>query len=197
MIRNKCDVGCGAAVAYREGLGLAAVVLGRTQTGIRIRAVTSAQVDPSAAEDDIEARWWCRAVTDAERIAAAASARLRRRESSAKADNKADSNADNTANDSSALSFACDAVGAAAENLAIVLQSDREIADAAMRVVARIEAELQSRQRSGELKSVNKAYRAYRIEASGRGERVLRYDEWMRKYKENLVRQVAAALRGI
>jgi hypothetical protein len=67
----------------------------------------------------------------------------------------------------------------------------------AMTVVARVEAEIERLQRSGELKSVNKSYRAYRIEASARGEKTLRYDEWMGKYRENLVRQLAAALRYV
>lgn len=83
----------------------------------------------------------------------------------------------------------------AAKKLAIALLSEDEIAAEARNVAVRIEAELQKQQANGGLKSVNQAYRSYRLETSARGERVLRYDEWMRKYKENLVRQVAASLR--
>jgi len=101
------------------------------------------------------------------------------------------------AEESAALSLACTAVLAAAKRLNIVLQSDQEVIGEAMKVAARVDAEMQKQLQSGGLKSVNKAYRTYRLETGARGERVLRYDEWMRKYKENLVRQVAFALRHV
>ena len=66
-----------------------------------------------------------------------------------------------------------------------------------MTVVARVDEEIERLQRSGDLKSVNKSYRAYRLETSARGEKTLRYAEWMDKYRENLVRQLAAALRYV
>ena len=75
------------------------------------------------------------------------------------------------------------------------MQTDEDIAAEAATVVSRIALEMQKQQQSGELKSVNQAYRSYRLDANARGERALRYDAWMQRYREDLVRQVAAALR--
>ena len=50
-------------------------------------------------------------------------------------------------------------------------------------------------QRAGELKSVNRAYRAYRLQATARSERILPYAAWMTRYKAGLIRDIAAALR--
>ena len=183
MIRNSGDQHGDLIAAYREGLGLVAIAIVRGPDGVDIRAVAASDVNSGA--DSIEARWWCRRAADAEQLAKSATARLRRRESKTGAD------------DSSAVSLAGAAVESAAKTCGVVLQSDQEIADAAMNVAARIEGELQRQQQAGELKSVNRDYKAYRIETCGRGERVLRYDEWMRKYKQNLVRQVAVTLRQL
>lgn len=197
MVGKIGDERCGLAAAYREGLGLAAVAVVCGPAGTRIFAAAPGDDGLCAAAENVQARWWCRRAADATRLASAAK-RLQRRESSdggtmAGATAAARGRADNSA----ALSSACAAVLAAAEKFNIVLQSDQEIAAEAMNVAARIDAEMQKQQQSGGLKSVNKAYRSYRLESSGRGERVLRYDEWMRKYRENLVRQVACALRQV
>jgi len=48
---------------------------------------------------------------------------------------------------------------------------------------------------AGELKTVNRAYRSYRIEAAACGDKALPYARWFDKYKQDLVRQLAAALR--
>jgi hypothetical protein len=73
--------------------------------------------------------------------------------------------------------------------------SPEEIRRDALAAVARVEDEIARMQRAGELKSVNRSYRAYRLEAAARGERVLPYPAWMSRYKADLVREIAAALQ--
>jgi hypothetical protein len=171
---RKCrDTGCSFVAAYCEGFGLAAVAVICGPKGVRIAAAAGdkGRLDET---ETMPARFWCR-VAEAEHVAAAA-ARLVRKESSDAA-------------------RAAMAVPQVARKLGVALFSEGEIAAEAHNVAARIEAELQNQQANGGLKSANQAYRGYRLETSARGERVLRYDEWMLKYKENLVRQVAASLR--
>jgi hypothetical protein len=184
--------------AYREGLGLAAVVVTRGPAGIRVSAVrqgTGGMPDEPAAE----ARWWCRRAADAERVAAAAMRRLRRCESRdgavPAAPQRVSSPASGDASD--ALALADEAIAGAAKRLNIALLSNEEVAADAMTALGRVDEEIERLQRSGDLKSVNTSYRAYRLEASARGEKALRYAEWMDKYRENLVRQLAAALRYV
>ena len=73
--------------------------------------------------------------------------------------------------------------------------SDERICRDAMTAAARVDVEVERMQRAGELKSLNKSYRTYRLEASARGECVLRYADWMHRYKTNLVREIATKLR--
>lgn len=171
----RTDESCGFAAAYCEGLGLAAIAVIADADGARIVAFPSADESRALAAEAVLARWWCRRIAEAEIVAAAAARKLRRQSNNA--------------------ACAGAAVSEAARRLGIVLQCDDEIGAEAMKVAVRIDAEMQKQQQSGGLKTVNRSYRTYRLETGARGERVLRYDEWMRKYKENLVRQVAAALR--
>jgi hypothetical protein len=164
----------GLVGAYREGLGLAAVAVIAGAAGIRIIAVNAE--DGASAPETVHQRWWCRRVANAERVAAAAAARLRRGEAQA-------------------LAVACDCVTRAAKRLNIALQTEQELRDEAATVVARIDGEIERMQQRGELKSVNKSYQSYRVDASARGERVMRYADWMRDYKAGLVRKAAATLR--
>jgi hypothetical protein len=91
--------------------------------------------------------------------------------------------------------LACEAIAAAAERLGIALYADEEVVADAAAIIARVDGEIGRLQQAGELKSINRSYRTYRLESSARGEKVLRYAEWINKYKENLARQLAAALR--
>jgi hypothetical protein len=176
------------AAAYRDGLGLACIAVRCTSAGITISLF-----DEDCAA--IAARWWCRRAADAARTAASARAKMRRRESNG--DSVAAAGDSLIDCDSQEISFACTAVAEAARRLGVALFSDDDIAAHAAEIVARIDAELQKLKETGGLKSVNRAYKAYRLETTGRGERVLRYDEWMRRYRADLVRQAAAALREL
>ncbi len=181
--------------AYREGLGLAAVMVIRCPGGIRVAAAAPADEAAVAAAEPAAPRWWCRRLNDAERIAAAATARLRRRDprdAAARAAEQASSRAQGAA---AALALACESIASAAEQLNIALQTETETFAEAMTVIARVDEEIERLQRAGELKSINKSYRIYRLEASARGERIARYGDWMGKYRQKLVRELAAALR--
>jgi hypothetical protein len=160
--------------------------------------IAAAPGDAGADKDRAEAaaHWWCRRATDAARIVAAARAKMRRRCESSAAPAAA-AGACAAAVDSHEIAFARAAIAEAARRYGVALFSDEDIAAHAAEIAARIDAELQKLKESGDLKSVNQAYKAYRLQASGRRERVLRYDEWMRNYRADLVRQAAAALREL
>lgn len=158
--------------AYCEGLSLAAVVAVQGVDGPRIITHAPGSDDATTVEQ-LLVRMWCRGEAEAACVAMAAAKVLHR---------KPDSDAGKV-------------VRGAAKKLGIVVQTDEEIAVEAMAVAARIAREMRKQQQSGELKSVNQAYRSYRLETSARGERALRYDVWMQRYREDLVRQIAATLR--
>lgn len=158
--------------AYRQGLGLVAVVAVAETDGVRIIALAADGEDSQTLESP-QVRLWCRRQTEATCIAAAAAKILRRKP-----------NGDAT-----------QAMRAAAKRLGVAVQTDADVTREAMIVAERIALETRKQQQAGALKSVNQAYRAYRLEASARGERTLRYDAWMQRYRENLVRQAAAMLR--
>jgi len=166
--------------AYREGLGLTAVAVVRNSVGVRIAVDKNGDDDLLAAADLVQARWWCRRAADAERVAAAATARLRPHESCDAPDS---------------ILSAGEAIAAAAKRLNVALHADDDVLLEATEIIARVDQELATLQRAGELKSINRAYRTYRTEASARGERVAPYAEWLNKYKANLVCQLAATLR--
>jgi hypothetical protein len=179
----------GLLAAYRRGLGLAAVTLVADSSGTRITTM-----GPEGDEAAL-ARWWCRRHADAERVAAAATRRLRRRQAEsmrAVSNGPASPCSENAADDSFRL--AEKAIAAAARDLNVGLYNDEEIVQAAMAAAARIDSEVERMQRSGELKSVNKSYQSYRIETSARGDKVMPYQDWMRQYKENLLCKLAATL---
>lgn len=175
--------------AYREGLVLSCITIICDEAGARISAIASGNGEFNAGRDK-QARLWCRRAADANRVASAAKARLRRLQSG----ENMRSPATPAVEDSGLLSRACQTVLAAARRLNVALQSDDEIVEEVLLVVARIDAEIETLRKSGGMKSVNKSYQEYR---RAEGKSAMRYDDWMLKYRENLVRQAASALRDI
>jgi hypothetical protein len=192
----------GLIAAFRRGLGLAGLAVIRTPQRIRFAAVGPDGVCAVAPDEMSEARFWCRRAADAERIVASASSKLLRQ---ARDDTRrctahpplAPSQPSGRASDppTSFPPEADQALMSAAVRFQVALYSNEEVVAEAMAAIARVEEELESLQRTGALKSVNRSYRTYRQDSSARGEKVVSYAGWFAKYKENLVRQLAAALR--
>ncbi len=173
--------------AYREGFGLAAIAVIGVATGVRIAALASGCDAALAPGETIEAQWWCRRASDAARVAAAATTRLRRGQSKHETSG--------SAAPGSALDLAGKAVVVAARQCGLMLYTDEEIVAAAMAAIARVDEEIERLQRAGELKSLNRSYKIYRTETTARGEMALPYAQWFNEYRANLVRQLAAALQ--
>jgi hypothetical protein len=180
-----------AVAAYREGLGAAGIAIIREAAGARVAVIGPGDANPDA-DPNNQICWWCRRAADAERVVSAAGLRMRRLESRASGGS---SPRGLDAKDSHSRSLASDAVLAAARRRRVLLQSDEEVTAEAAVVVERVDAEVERMRQSGELRSVNREYRDYRLAATARGERVMRYGEWMRKYKDDLVREAARKLR--
>lgn len=162
--------------AYREGLGLVAVTLVTGASGARlICAADEPALDDGAA---VHACWWCASAQQAEWLTEAVARAIRH-------------------DDAKSAARLSRAVIDTAKRLGITLRPDAEIARAAVAVVARLDREITTQQRVGGLKSVNRGYRDYRLAASARGDKVLRYAEWMARYKAKLVREVAQNLRAL
>jgi hypothetical protein len=151
--------------AYREGLGLVAIVLCGENGEVCI--VTDQNIPEGAGE-----HWWCRNATEAGRVVSGARASLCRKSSSGR-----------------------EAILRAANRLNVDLHSDQDVTGEAVVVIDRVAAEFDQFRNSGGLRPVNKSYRDYRLAAAARGERVVPYAQWMRTYQENLVRKAAVMLR--
>jgi hypothetical protein len=163
-------------VAYRDGLGIAAVILIAGESGARL--MHGGDETPLAAGGTVHARWWCKSTEQAEWLVAALAPVSRR-------------------TGQAGVSQLCRAVLDAAKRFGIMLRSDEEILAEARAVIARLEQEIAAQQRAGVLRSVNRAYRDYRLAASARGEKVLRYAQWMERYKAKLIREIAQNLRSL
>ena len=160
--------------AYREGLGLAAVMLVAGEMRARPMLCAAGAEPALDANETLHARWWCNSAQQAEWLV--------------------ETVAGDAGKDATHLRRA---LINTAKRLGITLRSDDEIAREAVAVIARLEQEIAAQQRAGGLKSVNRGYRDYRLQSSARGEKVLRYAEWMARYKAKLVRDVARNLRAL
>jgi hypothetical protein len=183
------------AAAYREGLGLAAIEVFCDPAGIRIATAEPASSRTQGAAQSVPARWWCRRASDAGRVTAAAKARLRPGSMHENDGKGSTPSALGRVDVSQSVVRAGEAIRLAARRLDVALHSEEEIFVEAMTAVRRVEDEIARLQAAGAMRDINKSYRKYRIETTGRGERVMRYQDWMRQYKENLVRQIASSLR--
>ncbi|HET8918108.1 MAG TPA: hypothetical protein VFN27_00340 [Xanthobacteraceae bacterium] len=162
--------------AYREGLGLTAATIVASDRGARIISAAVGGEPLLEAGEAVHARWWCKSAQQAEWLIEAVARATRQ------------------TNDPSGL---CRATANAAKRLGIILRSDAEVASEAVAVIVRLEQEIAAQQRAGGLKSVNRDYRDYRLQASARGEKVLRYADWKARYKAKLVRDIAHTLRSV
>jgi hypothetical protein len=164
--------------AYREGLAAGAILIVRGISGVRIAVADYTGEAELKPDESVVQRHWCRRASHAESIVAAARS-SRRKENSAQND----------------LSLVCDSIVRAARRLGISLLSDEDLKVETAQLVLRLDAEIATQMQAGTLKSVNKAYRHYRLETSARGERVVPYVQWMDRYKAKLLREIAANLR--
>jgi hypothetical protein len=151
--------------AYREGLGVVAIIL--TGEDDNVCVVTDQNIPEGAS-----GHWWCRNAVEAGRVVSAARASFSRKS----AGNR-------------------EAILGAAKRLNVDLRSDQNVTAEAVVVIDRVAAEFDHLRNAGGLRPVNKSYRDYRLAAAARGDRVVPYAQWMRAYQENLVRQAAATLR--
>jgi hypothetical protein len=175
--------------AYREGLGLVALAIVEDSAGPRIAVIGQPHAQAAKGPSAVSAlRWWCRSAADAERVAGSATRALRRESKDGIVQPSLDASGP-------ASHHVSAVVEGAARRLCVALYSDDDIAMDAERIIARVDAEIESLKRAGELKSVNQSYRAYRLQASARGEKAAPYADWLNQYKANLVRELAAALR--
>jgi hypothetical protein len=165
--------------AYREGLALAAVLVISGGSTIRIVAAGHSGDGAPAPGEAITARWWCRRAFHAECIVEAATRSLRRAKEGP----------------GDAIQRASASISRAATRHEVLLQSDESLVEEATLAITRLEDEIERQKQAGTLKSVNAAYRQYRLDATARGERVMRYADWMDRYKEKLVREIAVNLR--
>lgn len=171
-----------SVAAYCDGLGLAAIVLVADQAGSRLAALSPAIAVQSQQAEPV--RWWCRRMGDAECVAAAATRAIARRTSNDCADRIP-----------TTIQGVAAAVEAAAKRNNVALYADKDIFADAKAVTARVDAEFARFRDTGELRAINQSYRRLRLEASARGEKMPPYAQWLNKYRINLVRELAAALR--
>lgn len=130
--------------AYREGLAFAAIVVTGDPPSLRVVAPTPAGDDAAPDATGVETRWWCRRASDAERVRAAATARLRRRQSCDEAPQGSGSHSGHDSNIQLGRGNIAEAITVAAKKLNVTLHSDDDIAAEAEAIIVRVEAEIEA-----------------------------------------------------
>lgn len=92
---------------------------------------------------------------------------------------------------------AAESTARAADELGVTTQSRDEVDAAAAKAVAQIEQKFAELQRTGGLKTINKAYREYRLERQAAGETVMLYAGYLENYKLRMIRAVAETSRTL
>lgn len=149
------------------------------------RALTSETGKPSSdcgvlASADVRA-WWVRDLDRASLLAAECSAEMRRlnipprRQSAFVCE----------------LAIATRVIEQTALALGVLLHDDASVRAIAASAVAKLEHELQVLQGAGGMKSVNKAYREYRLAKTAAQEKYIGYSRWLFEYKANVIEAVA------
>jgi hypothetical protein len=153
--------------AYIEGLGLAAVWLGRMPDG-SIHVGTSLDHDPTPRpQAEMIAELWLAKPLHAEVLAEAAAG----------------------AADLAALREIADDLGI----LAVTRDEATAIATAA---VAVIQAEIARAKLAGELRALNRAYKKCRLESEAAGRKFQKYDQWLAAWELGVVRAAAEAAKA-
>lgn len=165
--------------AYREGLALTAIMVIGGGAALRIMVADRGAAAALGPGETVLQRFWCARASHAGYIVDAAKARRH--------------GSDEQPPD--AVARACSSVVAAAKRLGVALQSDEQLAAEALAAIVRLDREMQVQMRAGALKSVNRAYRQYRLDASARGDRISPYVQWLERYKVKMMREIGANLR--
>lgn len=79
--------------------------------------------------------------------------------------------------------------------LGVLLHTSDSLQDDAIKVIAAVDAQLQAMQDAGELQSVNRSYREYRLKKTELREPYLGYVTWFAQYRATLVRAAAEIMR--
>jgi len=145
---SHADLHADMVIAYCEGLGLAAIALVADPAGSRLAAL-SADVAIRTPQTE-PARWWCRRMDDAERVAAAATRAMVRHAAN-----------DRACRAPTTIQCAA-AVAAAAKRRNVALHAEADIFADAETIIARVNAEFERFRGTGELKAINQSYRRLR-----------------------------------
>lgn len=82
-----------------------------------------------------------------------------------------------------------------AKDFGVFLHTSDSLQEDAIKVIAAVDAQLKAMHDAGELQSVNRSYREYRMKKTELHEPFVGYVTWMRDYRASLVRTAAQIMR--